>query len=346
MSKHNNRIYHLKGSPFEIGYAMGQSLGGKLEANIERYVRERVSPGVAFDAERWRSGALPWLRHLPARFRDEFEGLAQGAKLPLQRLAEWAYLEVILAGQCSGAIVTIDHRAWVARNNDMFAPDMWGYVTIREVSDRIPTISFGLEGDVFTPTGINREQLWLHYNYLTAWDAPSAERPCLPCYALIVEALEACRTLQDVETLLGRIQRDDGMLLFAVDGKDNSYALYECSCIDYYKRQATNGWLVGTNHYCSHPNAPSLSSSGPLRTFRRYERMETLVRRLASQGRLGPPVKELVQILADDGIEARSGEIVTAYSNVACPNTQEIWYTFGGYPAASHGNWQKLEWPW
>jgi len=74
--------------------------------------------------------------------------------------------------------------------------------------------------------------------------------------------------------------------------------------------------------------------------------METLVESLASQGGLGSPAKELVQILADDGIEARSGEIVTAYSNVACPNTQEIWYTFGGYPAASHGNWQKLEWPW
>ena len=77
MSQYHNRIYHLKGSPFEIGYAMGQSLGSRLEANIERYVRERVSPGVPFDAERWRSGALPWLRTLPARFQDESEGLVQ-----------------------------------------------------------------------------------------------------------------------------------------------------------------------------------------------------------------------------------------------------------------------------
>jgi hypothetical protein len=346
MSDYQARIHHLKGSPFEIGYAMGQSLGPKLAANIERYTRERVSTETPFDAERWQSGALPWLRNLPARFQDEFEGLAHGAQLPLQQLAEWAYLEGFLSGQCSGAIITIDHQAWVARNNDIFAPGMWGYVTIRDVSSRIPTISFGLEGDVFTPTGINREKLWLHYNYLPALDAPIGSKPLLPCYAFIVEALETCRTLPDLEALLDRIPRDDGMLLFAVDGKDNSYALYECGCTDFYKREATQGWLVGTNHCFVHPRAPTPTSSGPLNTVSRFARMETLVERLASQPRLASPVKDLIQILADDGIESRSGNIVTAYSNVACPTTQEIWYTFGGYPAASRGNWQQLEWPW
>ena len=93
MSEYKNRIHHLKGSPFEIGYAMGQSLGSRLEANIEHYVRERGFPGCAFDAEAWRSGALPWLHTLPARFQDELEGLAQGTKLPPQQLAEWTYLE-------------------------------------------------------------------------------------------------------------------------------------------------------------------------------------------------------------------------------------------------------------
>jgi hypothetical protein len=37
-------------------------------------------------------------------------------------------------------------------------PELWGYVTIREVEGRIPTISFSMEGDVFTPTGINKAQ--------------------------------------------------------------------------------------------------------------------------------------------------------------------------------------------
>jgi len=346
MSEFKDRIYHLKGSPFEIGYAMGRALGAKLEANIERYIRARVSHDVLFYEEQCESRALPWLLDLPPRFQEEFKGLAQGAQLPLERLAEWAYLEVFLSGRCSGVLIIIDHQAWVARNNDIFVPDMWGYVTIREVPGRISTVSFGLEGDVFTPTGVNREKLWLHYNYVPAWDAPTEEVAYLPCYAFMVEALETCRTLQDLEALLGRIQRDDGMLLFAIDGKSGAYAIYECGCVDFYKRESSQGWLVGTNHYCIHPKAPPLSASGLLSTASRYQRLEVLAERLAAQAGHDSPVKDLIQILSDDGIEARNGEIVTAYSNVACPGRQEIWYTFGGYPSASHGNWQKLGWPW
>jgi hypothetical protein len=346
MDQYKSRIQHVKGSPFEIGCALGRSLGPRLEANIARYIRERVPQDVRLNLETWRSGALPWLRSLPARFLEEFEGLAEGSGLPLQRLAEWAYLEIVLAGQCSGAIITIDQRAWVARNNDMFAPGMWGYVVIREVSGRIPTISFGMEGDVFTPTGINQDKLWLHYNYLPTWDTPAAGKLHLPCYALLVEALETCRTLPDLEALLQRIQRDDGMLLFAVDGKTNAFVLYECTCTEVYKRESSNGWIVGTNHYCVHPKAPLPNQTGPLSTANRYKQIETLAGNLYARHTPASPVRELMQILADDAIEARRGEIVTACSNVACPSTQEIWYTFGGYPAASHGNWQRLAWPW
>ena len=53
-----------------------------------------------------------------------------------------------------------------------------------------------------------------------------------------------------------------------------------------------------------------------------------------------------IRILADEKIERREGEVVTVYANVACPSGGEIWHTFGGHPAASKGNWQRLEWPW
>jgi hypothetical protein len=54
----------------------------------------------------------------------------------------------------------------------------------------------------------------------------------------------------------------------------------------------------------------------------------------------------LIRILADDDIERRGPQLVTVYANVACPSTGEIWYTLGGQPAASRGDWQKLDWPW
>lgn len=346
MNDYKSRIHHLKGTPFEIGLVMGQTLGTRLEANIRKYCRERVPAGDSLDFERWQSNALPWLRNLPDRFQDEFEGLARGAGLPLQRLAEWAYLDAFLENQCSGVILTIQGQIWVARNNDIYAPGLWGYVSIREVTGRIPAISFGMEGDVFTPTGINQERLWLHYNYLPVWDAPATGRHHLPGYAWMVEALETCRTLQDLEALLDHTQRDDGMLLFAVDGKTNAFAIYECSCTEVHKRDPVQGWLVGTNHYCTYPKAPPPSSTVPLNTTSRYNRMETLTISACSGIRPVSLIQDLIAMLADDAVERRSGDIVTAYSNVACPNTQEIWYTFGGYPAASQGNWHRLEWPW
>lgn len=340
------RLYHCRGSPFEIGIAMGRALGRRLEANIDRYIQERLLPEAQLDRERWQTGSLPWLESLPSRFLEEFKGLSQGSGLPLQRLAEWVFLEVLLDSQCSGVICLLDGHAWVARNNDTFAPDMWGYATIREVSGRIPAISFCLEGDVFTPSGVNHEQLWLHYNYLPATDAPDPAKPHLPAYAFVVEALETCRSLQDVEGLLASLQREGGMLLFAVDGKAEQFALYECNCTSARKLHASDSWLVGTNHRQSHsPGFPSADLDS-LNTYRRYERLEQLVHELYQQELAQPVHTSLIQILADDGVEKRRGDIQTAYSNVACPGRKEIWYTFGGCPSASHGDWQRLEWPW
>lgn len=50
-------------------------------------------------------------------------------------------------------------------------------------------------------------------------------------------------------------------------------------------------------------------------------------------------------LLADAEVEQRGSEFGTVYSAVACPGTGELWYTFGGYPAASRGDWRPLPWP-
>ncbi len=111
-------------------------------------------------------GALPWLRGLSQRFQEELEGLAEGSGIPLELLAQWSFIEECEKRGCSGAVILVDGQAWVARNNDTYVPELWGYVAVKELTGRIPTIAFTMEGDVFTPTGINRERLWLHYNFL------------------------------------------------------------------------------------------------------------------------------------------------------------------------------------
>ena len=339
-----DRIYHFKGNPREIGFAAGCMLGSRLEQVINHYIANQPN---SKDMEKLRTGALPWLRGLPRRFQDEFEGMAEGANIPLQRLAEWAYIEECDVMQCSGAIYPFENQAWVARNNDSYVPELWGYATIREVEGRIPTINFSMEGDIFTPTGINKEKLWLHYNFLPVWDKPAPSKPHVPAYVFLTEALELCHTISDVETLLNETDRDGGMLLFAVDGKNNEFALFECMCSKYHKRGPSNDWIVGTNHYCACEDLTlGDADHEPLGTLSRYGRMENLMQILSTSHTSPNLPADLIRILADDKIERRDKQVVTVYSNVACPSTGEIWYTFGGYPAASKGNWQRLEWPW
>lgn len=339
-----DRISHFKGSPREIGFSAGRALGDKLEQTISYYISCQEK---SKDMEKLHAGALPWLRTLPKRFQDEFEGLAEGSGLPLQRLAEYAYIEECDAKQCSGLVLLFEGKAWVARNNDFFVPEVWGYAAIREVDGRIPTINFSSEGGVFAPTGINKEKLWLHYNFLPVWDEPAPNKPHVPAYVFTTEALEVCCTISDVENFLNETDRDSGMLLFAVDGKSNEFALFDCMCSKHLRREPSDGWIAGTNHYVTCEDLTLTESDwGQLGTVSRLNRMETLMRELAASQSPPSLPADLIRILADDKIERRDEGVITVYSNIACPTSGDIWYTFGGYPAASKGNWQKLEWPW
>jgi hypothetical protein len=339
VNTHGGRLIRLAGTPYEIGYAMGQHMGARLEANIARYIRERA-PDLSQERDR-RRGALPWLRMLPQRYQDEFAGLADGASLSIQRVAEWPFVEVRAASGCTSAMVTLQGHVWVARNNDYAVPDLWGYAAIKEITGRIPTLTFGMEGDVFSGTGINREHLWLHYHYLPASEPPPDA--ALPCYMWMTEALETCGTLADVEHLLAATPRDGAMLLFGVDGKRDTRALFECGHETFRRREDSGAWLAGTNHSESMPDADDV----PLSSVRRLARMDALVQALvpARSHRHSTPAVDLIPILGDDGIERRNGD-VTVYANVACPATGMLWYTFGGYPAASRGRWEWLAWPW
>lgn len=342
MNSHGGRLIRLAGTPYAVGYAMGQHMGARVEANIAHYIRERA-PDLSVDPV-WRDGALPWLRSLPQRYQDEFAGLADGAGVPLQRVAEWPFVEVRATGGCTSALVTLNGHVWVARNNDYIAPDLWGYATIKEVAGRIPTLTFGMEGDVFTGTGINRERLWLHYHYLPASQEPSLV-PALPCYVWLVEALETCRTLGEVESLLASAPRDGAMLLFAVDGQRDEPALYECQPASHRRLSGGEGYLVGANHV---PGDPPGDVDDPLSSPRRQGRMEALVRALVPgrDHRHSTSAVDLIPILGDDGVERRGEDGFSVYANVACPATGMLWYTFGGYPAASRGRWEWLAWPW
>jgi hypothetical protein len=339
MIEATERVLHLRGNPREIGILRGRLLGKKLEENIDHYMLHRPQHAEDLDQARLRSEALPTLCRLPIRFQDELKGLAEGAGIPLQRIAEWVTVEQCVHDCCSGFISVINKHAWVGRNNDFRVPGAWGFVTIREINNRIPTISFGMEGDVFTATGINQEQLWIHSQFLPNSDTPRTNRAHLPGYVILTEALETCVNIRDVETLLGSVDRDEGAMLFVLDGKTDESAILECSCREYSRRGLVGDKLIGTNHSLSAKLA-DMSDSSTLR----FRRLAELLRR-SNWEEVSAPAN-LIAILADDKVEQRDGKYVTVEAAVACPARKVIWYTLGGYPAASCGRWTKIEWPW
>ena len=334
MSAASDHVHRYAGTPREIGRAAGRSLGSRLEQTIERFMAERPRSARTLDLAELRRGTLPWLRTLPQRFQEELEGLAEGAKLPLQRVAEWNYIEVGFVGR-------LDGHLWVARNNDAFVPGIEGDVTIREVVGRIPTVAFGMPGDVFYATGVNRERLWLHHQSLPNPDAPRPGRPHMPGWVLLADMLETCGSIGDVEARLDEIDRDEGMILFAVDGKREEFAILECSSTRRTRRPSCDPWLAATNHACALDGVESDEGSRL-----RQARMEAMATALyARQPKISLP-QDLARILADDGVERRGPRLTTVYSTVACPGAAQLWFTFGAFPAASRGEWQPVPWPW
>jgi hypothetical protein len=338
-------LERFAGTPYEVGFAIGRSMRGRLAAGIDHYLQARPANPDALDADRLHAGALPWLRSLPARFRDELEGLAAGAGVPVQRVAEWSFVESCVRDGCSSLVETIDGHAWIARNNDMFVPGIWGHATVREIDGRIPTLTFGQEGDAFTATGVNRERLWLHHQALDVTDAPRPGRPHMSGWILLVEMLETCTTIDEVAACLADIDRDEGMLLFAVDGKTDETAVFECACGPFVRRAPVGGRIAGTNHAIA--LAPTAITAPPSADSRaRLARMEALAHELEERADAPDLPSDLIAVIADPIVERRGPRIATVYATVACPATGDVWFTFGGEPAASAGRWARIAWPW
>ncbi len=223
MSNEEAKTLRLQGNARQVGFQLGKAMDTRLECNIQRYIEQGLVRLSLIDLEKVRHGAMSWLRRLPNHFQEELEGISKGAGIALSRLAEWGFVENCCKCACSGLATIINGNVWIARNNDWCLPDLWGYKVIRNVSGRIPTMTFGMEGDVFTATGFNADQLWLHYHSLNVQDNPAAARTGMNCYVMIREALETCSTIEQVEAILRSVDRSDGMILFAVDGKDETF---------------------------------------------------------------------------------------------------------------------------
>lgn len=338
------RIVRTKGSPFDAGRETGQQLGPTLSAYIDLYLSTGPFLHKNFDFLHHSQNAMNFLTRLPDRFRLELEGLAYGAQISLERVAEWVSAESCLSPKCSGFILKSGGKIWIGRNNDLWSTKLWGYALNREIFTRIPTLTFGLAGDVFTATGLNRAGLWLHYNYLKAPDLNKETPYFTPNYIQIPDMLETCESMNDVSRYLMEKPRSEGMMLFVSDFGNNEHGIFECTCRETVFRTLPAdldfAYMAGTNHYTASLYDNSLEPDRA-DSLKRYKKLEKCMESFRDSGK-APCFQSLRAILADDQIEKRDHEYGTVYANLYCPATHKLWYTFGGYPAASCGRWKAV----
>ncbi len=333
------RVRRVAGTPNQIGRRLGEMIGARLEKTIESYITEGPARFGSVDWAKLATGTQPWLDALPARFVDEIEGIAEGSGVPLQRIAEWSFVESCASYGCSSVLINHQGATWIARNNDLWAPDVWGYATIRDIQcgNRIPTLLFGMEGEPFSATGVNKERLWLHCHFLSTSDRPTGGKPVQDFFVWLTDALETCMRLSDIERRLAKIQRTAAMLLFAVDGCNGERAVYECGCASYHRLADPNPWIAGTNHRRGAASVEPGSQSRFNALNRNAERIPYGQESIA---------QDLICLLADPEVEQRGEFSGTVYSVVACPQSGKIHFTLGGFPAATQGRWTPLGWPW
>lgn len=334
-------MYYLSrysGTPYEIGLAIGRELGNAyLETQDE--LLEAFGPVDGSRRAALMAAAAQWLSRLSPHYRDEFLGVASALGCPAERLV-LSYVADDGPGGCTSFISLIDGRPWIGRNNDFVPAGRWNHVTVRDIPGRQSTMLFGLPGDAFSGTGINREGLWLHYNWLPPLDPPGGRKPALEPFVFLREALETCRSLDDIEQLLSQVDRLGGMALFAVCGPTGECALFECSCSRHAATKDFETSVAAANHYCRLEG--NRLEDAPVHSRLRQGRAESLLER--TPGSSLP--HDFMAILADPAIEQTGPDSGTVYSLVADLCSKEIWFAADAVPSASRGTWDRVEWPW
>jgi hypothetical protein len=359
----------------DAGYAYGRSCTHLLErARLDRYLQSMAALKRTDTAAMARHAAA-WAARLPVHFRQQMQAMADGAGAAIANLECLLYADIappasaagdgpltLVAGDgpmCSGVVVEHAGRPWVARNCDWYEATLQrGTAAVfHRVPGRIPCVAVGLLGDIDADTGMNAEGLWLHMHTLQAADDLRPGVSCISWLFWMREALETCATLDDVQRFIERTDRDRGVMLFAADGRRNESAIFECSRSGYRR---IDPWQVGphrallaTNHpHHKHPTPAEALVRGSRResagngTVSRYCRLHAL---LADEPADHLP-DDLVEVLADERVELRPGRgsshLRTIYAAVADPGGRGLWFASGACPAASQGEWRRIDVPW
>ena len=249
--------------------------------------------------------------------------------------------------------ITGGQRTWVARNCDWLRATLTRGTScvVHATPGRIPVMAVGIRGDIDVDTGMNAERVWLHLHTLLSKDDPPRDRTCISWLFWAREALEVCASLDELERFIESTGRDRGVIAVAVDGKTGEGAVFECGKASHtrvdFDPGGPSGALFATNHTLAKPIDEAREAKA--RAGSTVGRFCTMRRLLADD----PPEHgpdDLIDVLAEDGVEMRTPEhLRTIYSAVCDPSSEAVWFAAGepeGTPAASSRAWRRVRWAW
>lgn len=221
------KILHVKGQPYEMGFQHGKLLKNDIHNVVKEYILT-PRPENEKRLSNFNSILPALLSHTPEHFKQEMQGLSEGAEIPLQQIIALNLFPEMV--HCSGLTVnnelTVNHKLYHVRVLDYNIGrglEKYSTLIIAQPEGKIPFMNVSYAGFIGSITGINYEKI----SFGEIGGAGYGHWNGMPMPFLIRTILENAHNLDEVEWILREAPRTCEYYYVIADGKtDSSRGVY------------------------------------------------------------------------------------------------------------------------
>jgi len=337
-------IIEVYGTPYEQGVQQGQQLKAIILKNVA-IVRKGMADNN-METEKYRdfvSRNLMFMKEIHPDIYDEIRGISDGSGIPFEEIVYLNipayFMDEYFNQECSMLMVrgkaSLDGNTYVIKNRDM-SMYIEQIVLRREYPDGMRIVEINGAGTVTYPAcglnsyglGVTNTGFWSS-KVISDTEFVDSAHIFLNSHILLAE----CKTAREALEHLSKTPRMNGLNVILVDKQD-------AFCVEMTKNDICVmkddgcGVLFRSNHYISEKfRALNPSETEYASTFRRYERIEELVKERYGKLRF----QDLFRIMSDhkNGVNAicRHVQEGVASKTVSCSmfvlEEGEAWSTIG-----------------
>lgn len=215
------RILHLQGSPYEMGYQHGQALKSEIAQNIQNFIDNQILANPTHPQIQPFLESLPAvLSHVPDAYKQEMKGVAEGAQVSYDKILLLNLFPEMF--HCSG--MTVSGPA--TKGDELYHVRVLDYAVgknlqntavllVVEPTGKIPFLNVSYAGFIGCITGMNKQHIALG----EIGGKGYGQHQGMPMAFLLRHILEEASTLQAVKDLLAATPRTCEYYYVFSDGK-------------------------------------------------------------------------------------------------------------------------------